>query len=138
MYSREKMADSCSENTKKRSFSCGKQCAAFNCANRSYVKENGKRISTNNILFLFPKDKNERRVWCNLIKRKDGMDGFQVTENSTYVCSIHFKPGSVIRAPGGTRHSLQKGARPYLHQWNNFGQEFKERKPPIQRQSFPY
>ena len=78
------------------------------------------------IIFV-PKNKNERRVWCNLIKRKDGMDGFQVTENSTYVCSIHFKPGSVIRAPGGTRHSLQKGARPYLHQWNNFGQEFKER-----------
>ena len=30
---------------------------------------------------------------------------------------------------------MQKGARPYLHQWNNFGQDFKERKSPIQRRS---
>nr|XP_047145865.1 uncharacterized protein LOC124818814 [Hydra vulgaris] len=116
--------------------SSGKQCAAYNCFNRSYIIEFGERKASGIKFFHFPKDKNEISIWCNLIKRKNGLDGFNVT-NSSYLCYSHFKSQDILRAAGGTRCSLRKGAKPSLHSWNNFKTSEKERKPPGYRQSPP-
>ena len=88
------------------------------------------------LFFKFPKSKAEINDWCNLIKRRNGKDGFVVKENSTYICSKHFHVADIYRAPGGTRHSLIKGSRPKLHSWNTFGEGLgKSRKPPSYRTS---
>ena len=100
--------------------SLGEECAAYNCSSRSYYIQNNERKPTGNNFFHFSKEKFEIKDWCNLIKRQDGKDGFKVT-NSTLVCSRHFLPSNIKRPSGETRHSLKKGLRPVLHEWNNFG-----------------
>ena len=125
------MADA--EVTIKKRSSLAKECAAYDCSSRSYFFEDGVRKPTGNVFFLFPKDATAIKDWCNLIKRHNGKDGFRVS-NSTYICSKHFLPADVRRAPGGTRHSLKKGARPLLHSWNNFTSGgHGERQPPMER-----
>ena len=103
-----------------RFLSLRKECAAYNCSSRRYYIQNNERKPTGNKIFRFPKEKFEIKDWCNLIKRQDGKDGFKVTK-STVVCSKHFFPSNINRPSGGTRHSLRKGSRPILHDWNNFG-----------------
>ena len=116
-----------------RFLSLGKECAAYNCSSRSYYIQNNERKPTGNNFFHFPKEKFEIKDWCNLIKRQDGKDGFKVTK-STVVCSKHFLPSSINRPYGGTRHSLKKGSRPILHDWNNFGSNLRQaRKQPAWR-----
>ena len=116
----------------KKRTSLAKECAAYDCSSRSYYFEDGVRKPTGNVSFIFPKDTSAVRDWCNLIKRQNGKDGFKVS-GSTYVCSKHFLHSDVRRPPGGTRHSLRKGARPLLHSWNNFMFNQGERKPPMER-----
>ena len=109
------------------------ECAAYNCSSRSYYSQNNERKPTGNNFFHFPKEKFEIKDWCNLIKRQDGKDGFKVTK-STVVCSKHFLPSNINRPSGGTRHSLKKGSRPILHDWNNFGSNLMQaRKQPALR-----
>ena len=123
-----------SSNKKPIRKSSGKQCAAYNCFNRSYIIEFGERKASGIKFFQFPKDKNEISLWCNLIKRKNSLDSFNVT-SSSYVCCSHFKAQDILKAAGGTRCTLRKGAKPSLHSWNNFKASEKERKSPGYRQS---
>ena len=111
-------------------FTKGKECAAFGCSSRSYDLIEGEKVLTSNVFFLFPKEPAVVKDWCNLIKRQNNKDGFKVGKY-TCICSKHFLPSDVRKAPGGTRHSLVKGARPVLHAWNDF--KVKERKPPTVR-----
>ena len=116
-----------------RLYSLGKECAAYNCSSRSFYIQNNERKPTGNNFFRFPKEKFEIKDWCNLIKRQDGKDGFKVTK-STVVCSKHFLPSNINKPFGGTRHSLKKGSRPILHDWNNFGSNLMQaRKQPALR-----
>ena len=109
------------------------ECAAYNCSSRSYYSQNNERKPTGNNFFHFPKEKFEIKDWCNLIKRQDGKDGFKVT-NSTLVCSRHFLPSNIKRPSEETMHSLKKGLRPILHDWNNFGSNSTQaRKQPALR-----
>ena len=116
-----------------RFLSLGKECAAYNCSSRSYYIQDNERKPTGNNYFHFPKEKFEIKNWSNIIKRQDVKDGFKVTE-STVVCSKHFLPSNINRPSGGTRHSLKKGSRPILHDWNNFGSNLMQaRKQPTLR-----
>ena len=65
------------QQVKKRS-SLGKQCAAFGCYNFFY---NNDGTPTGLHFFKFPQKNPEKRQWCNLIKRVDGLDGFKVTQS---------------------------------------------------------
>ena len=116
-----------------RFLSLGKECAAYDCSSRSYYIQNNERKSTGNNFFHFPKEKFEIKDWCNIIKRQDRKDGFKVTK-STVVCSKHFLPSNINRPSGGARHSLKKGSRPILNDWNNFGSNLTQaRKQPALR-----
>ena len=113
--------------------SLGKECAAFLCNERSYfVNGEGVLEPTHNVFFKFPSDNGRKNDWCNLIRTRDGFDGFKVTKY-TVLCSKHFKPCDKKRPPGGTRTDLIKGARPLLHSWNNWSVNVNERKPPKER-----
>lgn len=85
-------------------------------------------------MFQIPADSSRRKLWCNLIKRHDGKDGFKITD-STRVCEKHFEPSLIYRAPGGTRKRLCDGAKPLLHTWNDFSMEKNKRSLPKQRPS---
>ncbi|XP_065060453.1 uncharacterized protein LOC135687738 [Rhopilema esculentum] len=88
--------------------SLGKQCAAFGCYNFSYRPDG---TPTGLHFFKFPQRNPEKRLWCNLIKRVDGLDGFKVTE-STRLCQEHFKDSDIKRNP--MRWKLNPGAAPSL------------------------
>ena len=97
---------------------------------------NKEKKPTGISFFKFSKSKAEISVWCNLIKRQNGKDGFVIKENSTDIWSKRFHAADIYRAPGGTQHSLIKGSRPKLHSWNTFGEGLcKGRKPPSYRTS---
>ena len=98
--------------------------------------QNNERKPTGNNFFDFPKEKFEIKDWCNLIKRQDRKDGFKVTK-STVVCLKHFLPSNIQRPSGGTRHSLKKGSRLILHDWNNFGSNKQENNQVLDQQSTP-
>ena len=115
------------EGVRRKQLSFGIECASYGCSERSYVLVNGERKPSGTNFFKFPVEKNEKNVWCNLIKRHDGKDGFNV-RSSTRVCMKHFPSESTYRPPGGTRRRLLKGARPTLHTWNNFGSEVEARR----------
>ena len=116
-----------------RFLSLGKECAAYKCWSKSYYIQNNETKPTGNNVSHFPKEKLERKDWCNLIKRQDGKDGFDVTK-STVVCSKHFLPSNIKRPSERIRHSIKKGSRPILHDWNNFGSNLTQaRKQPAWR-----
>ena len=71
---------------KKKKISLGRECAAYGCANTFY---NSDGLATGLHFFKFPQKNPEKQVWCNLIKRQDGKDGFCVNVN-TYLCHKHF------------------------------------------------
>lgn len=126
------MAD---ENLKKKANkSLGRECVAYGCSTREYTMLNGERQRNNVIFFNFPRDTFAKRSWCNLIKRQDGLDGFNIT-NSTRLCEKHFGISVIYKPPGGTRKRLLDGAKPILHAWNDFGKDFKKRKQPMLRAS---
>ena len=115
------------------SLSLGRQCAAYGCFEYLYKIENGARVATGNKFFSFPKSLTEINVWCNLIKRQNGKDGFKVT-SATRICSKHFPSSEIYKPPGGTKCRLLANARPTLHTWNDF-QGGKTRKAPTVRSS---
>ena len=63
-------------------------------------------------LFKFPHANPAKSVWCNRIKRVDGMDGFKVT-NTTFLCDKHFLGSDTKKNPN--RWSLRQGAVPSLN-----------------------
>ena len=86
--------------------------------------ENERLLALNSFIF--------RKI--KMIKRKNGLDSFNVI-SSSYVCCSHFKAQDILKAAGGTRCTLRKGAKPSLHSWNNFKASENERKSPGYRQS---
>lgn len=106
----------------------GKECSFFNCTNRMYdASGNRTRFS----FFCVPLDKETCSIWENRIGRKDGKDGFRIT-NATRVCSAHFAEHDLLRVPGGSRVNLRKGAVPL--KWNQSPSESeKKRKLPAKR-----
>ena len=116
-----------------RFLSLEKECAAYNCSSKGYYIQNNERKPTGNSFFHFPKEKFEIKDWSNFIKWQDGKDGFKVTK-STVVCSKYSLHSNINRSSGETRHSLKKGSRPILHDWNNFGSNLRQaRKQPAWR-----
>ena len=111
--------------------SLGKQCVAYNCTSRLYNIEDGERKLTGINFFRFPKDQGEKQAWCNLIKRRNSMDGFKVTA-TTILCDKHFERDKLYRPAGLPKVRLLKDSRPTLQEWNGFENERKitERKPP--------
>ena len=80
--------------TKKKS-SLGSKCAAFGCYNFQYKKD-GTRTGLH--FFTLPQKNPAKSHWCNLIKRRDGFDGFKVTTN-TVLCEEHFKATDIKQNP---------------------------------------
>ena len=97
------------EACRKKRTSLGRECAAYGCSNTFYNLD-GSPSSLH--FFKFPGTKSKRVVWCNLIKRTDGMDGFCIT-NATCLCEKHFKDSDIKRNPN--RWSLKPGSAPSLH-----------------------
>ena len=118
----------------RKSPSLGRQCASYGCYSREYIIENGERRSAGISLFCFPSDLCLRKAWCNLIKRQDGQDGFQITAG-TRICDKHFPSSMIYKPPGGTRKRLVDGAKPILHPWNDFSESISKRKAPAIRVS---
>ena len=97
----------------------GRLCAAFGCRNYEYNVVNGLRVQTKNKFFQFPKDIEEVKLWCQLIRRQYGKDGFTPGASSV-VCHKHFELSALYRAPGSSRVKRKPGALPVLHEWNDF------------------
>lgn len=95
---------------KKAKTSLGKECVSAECGSREYYSD-GTR--TNIHFFKFPSKNPVRNVWCNLVKRQHGRDGFKVTEN-TVICDRHFTVNDIYRPPGGTRSRLKQGIQNLL------------------------
>ena len=75
-------------------------------------------------------------LWCNKIKRRNGKDGFKVS-NKTILCHKHFLPEHLKRAPGSSRVNKVKGAVPVLFPWNNWSFEASKRKIVIRNVATP-
>lgn len=114
------------------SSSLGRECAAYGCSARDYYFENEEKIRSDTTFFLFPSEPSRKQVWCSLIKRQDGRDGFKVTKN-TVVCEKHFEEQMIYRPPGGTKKRLLPDAKPNIHAWNDGTK--KARKEPTFRPS---
>ena len=115
----------------KKKKSLGRQCAAFGCYNFSY---NTDGSPSGLHFFKFPQKNPEKRVWCNLIKRVDGLDGFKVTA-STVLCQEHFKDEDLKRNP--QRWKLHHGAVPSLKLYNSDARTSKmSRKAPKDRSHY--
>ena len=65
----------------------GKECAAFGCSNSFY---NSEGTATGIHFFKFPSLPSDINCWCNLIKRQNNKDGFNVSLN-TVLCHRHVK-----------------------------------------------
>ena len=59
--------------SKEKKQSLGRQCAAYQCYSSFYTTEG---TPTGLHFFRFLQKNPEKRRWCNLVKRVDGMDGF--------------------------------------------------------------
>ena len=62
-----------------------------------------------------------------VIKGRDNKDGFKVTK-SAVVCCRHFLPSNLKKFSGGKGHSLKKGSRPMLQNWNNLKTNLTQRR----------
>ena len=87
----------------------GLQCSYFNCTNRAYTKD-GQRTACH--FFKVPLQNPMRTTWANRMGKKEGKDGFMVT-NNTKVCDSHFSSEDILKAPGGKRWRLKDGAIPF-------------------------
>ena len=113
-------------NERKMSLSLGRECTAYGCSSRDYYFENTELLS-------FPSEPSRKKLWCNLVKRQDGMDGLKITKKSTQLCEKHFESHMVYRPPGGTKKRLLADSKPTLHGWNNCS--LPSRKKPTYRSS---
>ena len=77
------------EAPKKRKKSLGRQCAAYGCYSTFYKTDGGP---SGLHFFRFPQKNQEKNRWCNLIKRVDDRDDFNVT-SCTCLCEKHFAKG---------------------------------------------
>ena len=84
-----------SATTKQIGNSIGKEHTVIGFSSRSYCFLKKERKPTAISFFKSPKSKAEINVWCNLIKRQNGKDGFVVTEISTYICSKLFHAADI-------------------------------------------
>ena len=91
---------------KKKKISLGRQCACYGCSNTFY---NSVGQATGIHFFKFPQTNPDKQRWCNLIKRQDGKDGFNVTSN-TFLCHMHFMETDIRKTINQWR--LKKGAFP--------------------------
>ena len=86
--------------------SLGRQCAAYGCGNRTFIKEEGgNRVTSKISFFKFPDNADRVKYWCSRIKRVNGKDNFKVTK-TTVLCEKHFRPEDIYRPPGGTKRRL--------------------------------
>ena len=117
-------------SSRKRRRSLGRQCAAYGCYNFFYRTDGSP---SGHHFFKFPQANPAKSVWCNRIKRLDGIDGFKVT-NSTFLCDKHFLDSDIKKNPN--RWSLRQGVVPSL---NLHGAQKPEssRKSPTKRQLLP-
>ena len=129
--SSEDILDKGQDISKKKKRSFGRQCAAYGCYSYFY---NSDGSQTGLHFFAFPKSNPEKRRWCSLIKRIDGMDGFKVS-SSTFLCEKHFTSADIKRNPNHWR--LVPGAVPSLNlvagTVTSTGVKCKARKPPSAR-----
>ena len=109
----------------KKRCSRGKECAVFGCSNtmlNKHLEHSGFHF------FTFPKTKLEINRWCNLIKKQNGKDAFNVTKN-TVVCNEHFRDCDIKK--GMMKWKLKEGAEPSLKLFEAFKSSDKiPRKPP--------
>ena len=64
----------------------GKECAVFGCSNTFYDSEG---TATGMHFLKFPSLPTKINRWCNLIKRQNNKDGFNVSSNAI-LCHRHF------------------------------------------------
>ena len=64
-----------------RHLSLGKESRTYDCLSRTGYIQNNERKFTGNSSFHIPKAKAEIKDWCNLIKREDCNDSFEVTQS---------------------------------------------------------
>ena len=103
-------------------------CVPF-CLQRGTSGPNGNKVA----YFGFPKNHNLRRQWIKAIRRqvkKNGEVVFQIKDESTKVCSLHFKSSDIKKGFGG-RWSLKPGSVPSSFAWSQLSP--KKRPPPTDR-----
>ncbi len=85
----------------------------FRCYNFHYKKDG---TPTGLHFFAFAQKNPRKNQWCNLIKRRDGLDGFKVTLH-TVLCEEHFKASDIKKNP--LRWKLVADAAPSLKLYVN-------------------
>ena len=100
---------------KKRTPSRGRLCVSFGCNNYQYDIINGQRINNHRKYFEIPTETNLKNLWCKLMRREDGRDGFVVSKE-TRVCDAHFLPSAIVYG----KLDRKADPKPILHSWNNF------------------
>ncbi|XP_052212157.1 uncharacterized protein LOC127831206 [Dreissena polymorpha] len=107
----------------------GQMCCVYGCVNCRYDKENAL---SDNHFFNIPKhvleNRKQKQRWCALIKRQDGLDGFNMTPR-TVICHEHFLESDFKKALGSKRWTLEPGVEPSVFNWS----KVSERKPPKNR-----
>ena len=116
--------------SRKKKRSLGRQCATYECYNTFYQTDGSP---SGHHFFKFPQANPAKSLWCNRIKRVDGMDGFNVT-NSTFLCDKHFLDSDIKKYPNWW--SLRQGAVPSLH-LHGAAKPKPSRKSPTKRQLMP-
>ena len=48
------------------------------------------------IFFKMPLKSPQKTLWCNRMGKREGVDGFSVT-NNTKVCHLHFRPEDIVK-----------------------------------------
>ena len=70
----------------------GYQCSYYSCSSTFY--SNGRRTSFH--FFKMPLKSPQKTLWCNRMGKREGVDGFSVT-NNTKVCHLHFRPEDIMK-----------------------------------------
>ena len=112
--------------TKKTSRS--KECAAFGCSNTFYDSEG---TATSKHFFKFSSLHSEINRWCNLIKRQNNKDGFNVSSN-TVLCHHHFTEKDIKES--FLRWKLLPGSFPSQNVPGKTTTPKQERKLPVRQQ----
>ena len=117
---------------KKKKISLGRECCAYGCSSTFY---NSDGLATGLHFFKFPQKNPEKQLWCNLIKRQDGKDDFQVNLN-TCLCHKHFLESDIRKTMNQWR--LIKGVVPSQYLYSVHSTAIKPRKEPKSRSNFHF
>ena len=117
---------------KKKKISLGRECCAYGCSSTFY---NSDGLATGLHFFKFPQKNPEKQLWCNLIKRQDGKDDFQVNLN-TCLCYKHFLESDIRKTMNQWR--LIKGVVPSQYLYSVHSTARKPRKEPKSRSNFHF